>query len=105
MLTHIHICTYAHTHIQVLVDAHVDAVMILGEPFMEDKPFDFSQQDTTRRIQRLVPILLDQRLTPPPEESYSLHRKWAGAFLLCAKLNAKINCYSMFQEAYNNYKF
>jgi len=33
-------------------DAHVDAVMILGEAFRSDGPFDFGKQDTTRRIQK-----------------------------------------------------
>ena len=33
-------------------DAHVDAVMILGEAFRCDGPFDFGQQDTTRRIHK-----------------------------------------------------
>ena len=89
----------------MLVDAHVNAVMILGEPFMENKPFDFGVQDTTARIQRLIPILLEQRLAPPPEESYSLHRKMAGAFLLCTKLGANINCLPMFQHVYDNYDF
>ncbi len=33
-------------------DAHVEAVMILGEAFRRDGPFDFGGQDVTRRIQR-----------------------------------------------------
>lgn len=33
-------------------DAHVEAVMILGEAFRYDRPFDFGSQDTTKRIQR-----------------------------------------------------
>lgn len=33
-------------------DAHVEAVMILGEAFRYDEPFDFAHQDTTMRIQR-----------------------------------------------------
>ena len=79
--------------------------MILGEPFAKDKIFDFGSQDTTTRIQKLLPSLLEDRLTPPPEESYSLHRKMAGSFLLCARLKAKINCYSNFKRAWDNYQF
>lgn len=85
--------------------AHVDAVMILGEAFHCDGPFDFASQDTTRRIHNLIPVMMEHRLTPPPEETYSLHRKMAGSFLLCTKLAAKVNCRSLFDPIYDNYKF
>ena len=54
--------------------AHADAVLILGEAFAIDGIFDFGLQDTTRRINNLVPVMLKERLTPPPDETYSLHR-------------------------------
>lgn len=90
---------------QAMENAHVDAVMILGEPFRSSEPFDFSTQDTTQRIHGLVPVMLQGRLTPPPEESYSLHRKMAGSFLLCTKLGAKISCKDLFDDIYNRYQF
>ena len=85
-------------------DAHCEAVLVLGEAFRHDGPFDFGAQDTTKKIMNLVPVMLQHRLTPPPEETYSLHRKMSGAFLLCAKLKANIQCNHMFDELYSKYK-
>ncbi|XP_068441537.1 atypical kinase COQ8B, mitochondrial isoform X2 [Clinocottus analis] len=85
-------------------DAHVEAVMILGEAFASPEPFDFGTQSTTQRVQGFLPVMLRHRLTPPPEESYSLHRKMAGSFLICSKLKARISCHDMFLDVYNAYE-
>ncbi|KAM4633114.1 atypical kinase COQ8A, mitochondrial-like [Polymixia lowei] len=88
---------------KAMINAHVDAVMILGEAFASVEPFDFGSQSTTERIHNLIPVMLKQRLTPPPEETYSLHRKMGGSFLICSRLNAKLSCNNMFQGAYQKY--
>lgn len=84
-------------------EAHVDAVMILGEAFACKKPFEFTQQNMTHRIHDLVPIMLKHRLTAPPEETYSLHRKMSGIFLLCTKLGAIVDCSTLFNTVYEEY--
>jgi aarF domain-containing kinase len=78
--------------------AHVDAVLILGEPFARRELYDFVGQDLTSRIHTLIPTMLRDRLTAPPDASYSLHRKLSGAFILCTKLRARIDCRSIFNQ-------
>lgn len=85
-------------------EAHCDAVQILGEAF-SDNVFDFGKQSTTARIQNLIPVMMKHRLTPPPEETYSLHRKMSGTFLLCTKLKARVDCKTIFENIWNNYRF
>lgn len=79
-------------------EAHVDAVMILGEMFRFDGEFDFGKQNTTERIAHLVPTMVTHRLCPPPEEIYSIHRKLSGIFLLCARLNVRLNCRPYYED-------
>lgn len=86
-------------------NAHIDAVLILGEVFSVDGEFEFGRQSTTKKIAALVPVMVAHRLCPPPEEIYSLHRKLSGVFLLCARLNAKIDCKPLFREVQQSYTF
>lgn len=82
--------------------AHIDSMMALGEPFCPSKNeghcFNFSHQTVTDRVRGKIGLMLNERLTPPPEETYSLHRKLSGAYLLCARMNASIPCEKLFED-------
>ncbi|RCI07482.1 hypothetical protein L249_4519 [Ophiocordyceps polyrhachis-furcata BCC 54312] len=86
---------------KVMVDAHVDSVLTLAEPFGVSAPraYNFKDQTITDRVRSFIPVMLRERLSPPPEETYSLHRKLSGAFLLCARLGSRVRCRDMFVEA------
>lgn len=96
--------SYNIVFVQVMREAHIDTVMVLGEPFASVVPFNFGTQTITQKLNNLVPIVLKHRLVPPPEEVYSLHRKMAGMFLLCAKLKATVDCSNLWNAIYSNYK-
>jgi aarF domain-containing kinase len=93
------------TESKAMSDAHVDSVVTLAEPFGESAPdvYDFRDQTITDRVRSLIPLMLRERLAPPPEETYSLHRKLSGAFLLCAKLGSQVKCKEMFRTAINKF--
>lgn len=84
-----------------MVNAHIDSIMTLAEPFLDTAPdvYDFSSQTITQRVKDLIPVMIKERLSPPPEETYSLHRKLSGAFLLCARLGSRVRAREIFAES------
>lgn len=86
---------------QAMLNTHVDSVLTLAEPFTASAPdvYDFSGQTITERVKNLIPLMIRERLAPPPEETYSLHRKLSGAFLLCARLGSRVECKELFDSA------
>lgn len=86
---------------KAMVEAHCRSVLTLAEPFLATAPdlYDFRDQTITERVKALIPLMLRERLVPPPEETYSLHRKLSGAFLLCARLGSRVPCRDLFAAA------
>ncbi|KAG0635698.1 ABC1 family-domain-containing protein [Tuber brumale] len=85
---------------QTMLRAHLGSILALSEPFSVNAPevYDFSDQTVTDRVRGFIPLMMRERLTPPPEETYSLHRKLSGAFLLCARLGSRVPCRGIFEE-------
>lgn len=81
-------------------NAHLDSLLTLAEPFQPNQKdqYDFATQTVTDRVRALIPLMVRERLTPPPEETYSLHRKLSGAFLLCARLGSRMRAGDIFGE-------
>ena len=109
---------------RVMEEAHVAAALQVGRPFSleaaelivpegdgdgdegsdKDKVpipvYDFGKaRGLTSDVARQGRIMLEHRLTPPPEEGYSLHRRLSGAFLACIKLKARVPAAALLEEA------
>lgn len=89
----------------VMLDAHVQAGFIVGLPFAEPGGYAFRTNNITSSVSNLGATMLKHRLTPPPDEAYSLHRKLSGAFLACIKLGATVRCRDLLLQVYEKYQF
>ncbi|XVF33017.1 hypothetical protein REPUB_Repub17cG0132100 [Reevesia pubescens] len=88
-----------------MLEAHVQAGFVVGLPFSKPGGYDFRSTNITQSISNLGATMLRHRLTPPPDEVYSLHRKLSGAFLVCIKLGAVVPCMELLLEVYDQYHF
>ena len=86
-------------------NAHVSSVLALATPFLSTSPcpFNFAETDLTNRVRSFIPTMLRERLTPPPDETYSLHRKLSGVWLLCTKLGASVRVRDIWEEVKSSY--
>lgn len=63
-----------------MLAAHIKSMTLLATPFRSStlQPFAFGPgtqwQEITREIREQIPVMLKERLTPPPRETYSLNR-------------------------------
>ncbi|KAG9941544.1 ABC1-domain-containing protein, partial [Aureobasidium melanogenum] len=92
---------------QAMLNAHIDSILTLGEPFYSGRTseyYDFKNQTITDRVRQNIGLMVRERLAPPPEETYSLHRKLSGAFLLCARLGANVPAKKLFEDAIAKWK-
>jgi len=90
---------------EAMVEAHVESGFTMGEPFRTHDEFDFRGSKITSRMSQHMSVFLQHRLTAPPTEVYTLHRKIAGAYLLCIKLGAKVACRDILQSIVEKHDF
>lgn len=88
-----------------MLQAHKASGYTVGEPFWTDEPFDFRGSQISSRMSGHMAVFLRHRLTAPPEEVYTLHRKIAGAYMLNIKLGSVIRCRDILEDIVANYKF
>jgi len=90
-----------------MADAHYTGVMIVGEPFRtshREELYDFASAGFTEKVTKLLPTMSKHRLTPPPKEIYSLHKKVVGSYLMCIKLRSQVPARRIFEDTYENWQ-
>ncbi|KAL5496170.1 hypothetical protein ACEPAH_3087 [Sanghuangporus vaninii] len=104
---------------KTMLDAHIRSLTLLAAPFRARKlaPSELGADGRyafgrgtdwariTAEIRSLIPVMLRERLTPPPRETYSLNRKLSGAFLLASRLGAKVDCKSIWESTVEKNEF
>jgi aarF domain-containing kinase len=88
----------------MMLEAHKMSGFCLGEPFQSYEPYNFKTSRITARISEHGSVFLKHRLTPPPEEVYTLHRKLAGAYNLCIKIGAIFSCRDLLDEVIEHFE-
>ncbi|KAL4572195.1 hypothetical protein LXL04_018964 [Taraxacum kok-saghyz] len=92
---------------EIMLEAHIQAAFVVGLPFgaVHHGGYDFRANNITQSLSNIGGTMLRHRLTPPPDEVYSLHRKLAGAFLACIKIGAVVPCRDLLLQIYQTYQF
>lgn len=88
-----------------MVRAHVNSGLVIGEPFASHDAYDFRAARITARVAEHTAVFTKQRLTPPPQEVYSLHRKLVGAFLMCIRMGARFPGRDLLERTVSRHEF
>eukprot|EP01060_Flectonema_neradi_P026866 TRINITY_DN3630_c0_g1_i1.p1 TRINITY_DN3630_c0_g1~~TRINITY_DN3630_c0_g1_i1.p1 ORF type:complete len:599 (+),score=113.91 TRINITY_DN3630_c0_g1_i1:44-1840(+) len=81
-----------------MLSSHVEAARIASIPFMQRGMLDFKEFDISAQMKPHVATMLRLRLTAPPLEVYSLHRRLNGCFQFMHKLGAVVDCRRVFVD-------
>ena len=82
------------------IDAVVDVVFLVCEPLRHRGRYDFPASDLPARVRDLGYDLAFRRglVRAPPPETIFLHRKLVGAFLLLARIGARVDARGLVTE-------
>ncbi len=86
---------------ELMKAAHIESIIVVGQPFSKPGLFDFGNQSITKQIYELMPVMLKNRLKPPPPEVYSLHRKLSGCYLINIHLKSSIPSRQIFSRIHD----
>lgn len=86
---------------EVMKAAHIESIIVVGQPFSKPGLFDFGNQSITKQIYDLMPVMLKNRLKAPPPEVYSLHRKLSGCYLINIHLKSSIPSRQIFTRIHD----
>jgi predicted unusual protein kinase regulating ubiquinone biosynthesis (AarF/ABC1/UbiB family) len=78
-------------------DAAVDVIMLVCEPLRHRGRYDFAASDLPARVREFGFDLAFRKglLRTPPPETMFLHRKLVGAFLLLARIGARVDVHAL----------
>ncbi|KNH05593.1 chaperone activity of bc1 complex-like mitochondrial [Perkinsela sp. CCAP 1560/4] len=88
---------------EIMKEAHYQSVLILAQPFQSSGVFDFAAAKFSKTLLPHVKVMVKNRICPPPLEIYSLHRRLSGVFLLCTRLEARVDVRSIWQNYFSKW--
>lgn len=92
----------SHEEPESVIEAHISIIELLASPFSgkSDQLYDFKAHGPSiaQKLTHNMSVILREGKSAPPEETFGLHRKLSGIYMLCAKLGAKIPSSKLFSE-------
>jgi predicted unusual protein kinase regulating ubiquinone biosynthesis (AarF/ABC1/UbiB family) len=81
------------------VDGVVELIRLVCEPLAYRGTYDFAGSGMLARVRdHLVSLALSEGVRVPPPETMFLHRKLVGTFLICVRLQARVNIHAMIEQ-------
>ena len=88
------------------VQALLDLIDLVTEPFRHAGAYDFGSSDLPARAREksLSLVFRHRFLRPPPPETLFLQRKLGGTFLLCLRLRSRVDARSLLEQSLEKFE-